>query len=129
MKRNRTAERAEGNVGGLGGPYTDTQTHRHTMADTQETVQQKLEKETSPGTATAAEAMTLPLELIDQCIGKRLRAFLRDQHVFEGTLVGFDDLVNLVLDDVVEVGSPVQSEPTKRMLLSSRTLTMLAPVE
>lgn len=100
------------------------------MADTQENVQQESVQTFEIATeTTAAESMTLPLELIDQCIGKRLRAFLRDKHVFEGTLVGFDDLVNLVLDDVVEVGASVQSEPTKRMLLSSRTLTMLAPVE
>lgn len=97
------------------------------MSDTN-TTQDQVEPLRSEG-SSAAESMTLPLELIDQCIGKRLRAFLKDDHIFEGTLVGFDDLVNLVMDDVVEIGNTVQSSPTKRMLLSSRSLTMLAPLE
>jgi U6 snRNA-associated Sm-like protein LSm5 len=80
-------------------------------------------------TPSPAESMTLPLELIDQCVGKRIKAFLRDHHVFEGTLVGFDDLVNLVLDDVVEPSGAPNTVPTKRMLLSSRSLTMIAPLE
>lgn len=81
------------------------------------------------GTPSAAESMTLPLELIDQCVGRRLRAYLSDHHVFEGTLVGFDDLVNLVLDDVVEVDGAPNAISPKRMLLSSRSLTMIAPLE
>lgn len=79
--------------------------------------------------AAAAESMTLPLELIDECVGKKVRAYLRDHHVFEGTLVGFDDLVNLVLDDVVDVGGSTNNVTEKRMLLSSRSLTMIAPLE
>lgn len=82
-------------------------------------------------TASAAESMTLPLELIDQCIGKKIRAYLRYHQVYEGTLVGFDDLVNLVLDNVTEISSEEtkKEEPIKRMLLSSRALTMIAPLE
>lgn len=99
------------------------------IIEKQEQVQEQVQEAQPEAQPSAAESMTLPLELIDQCIGKRLRAYLRDQHVIEGKLVGFDDLVNLVMDDVVEVGSTIQSPPTKRMLLSSRSLTMLAPLE
>ncbi|TID28048.1 hypothetical protein CANINC_002729 [Pichia inconspicua] len=81
--------------------------------------------------SSAAENMTLPLELIDQCIGKKVRAYLRYHQIYEGTLVGFDDLVNLVLDDVVEISSEETKKeaPIKRMLLSSRALTMIAPID
>lgn len=84
---------------------------------------------TAAPAAAAAESMTLPLELIDECIGKKVRAYLRDHHVFEGTLVGFDDLVNLVLDNVVDIGGSTNNVTEKRMLLSSRSLTMIAPLE
>lgn len=86
---------------------------------------------TEESKTSAAESMTLPLELIDQCIGKKIRAYLRYHQVYEGTLVGFDDLVNLVLDDVTEISSEETKKayPIKRMLLSSRALTMIAPME
>lgn len=96
------------------------------MANSHDRADQQLPSE------EASECMTLPLELIDECVGKRLRAYLRDRHVFEGTLVGFDELVNLVLEDVVEVGpnrDGTGTVPSKRMLLSSRTLAILAPLE
>ncbi|GMM45279.1 RNA-binding protein [Pichia kluyveri] len=79
-------------------------------------------------TPSLAETMTLPLELLDQCVGKKLRVYLRDRHVYEGTLVGFDDLVNLVMDNVTEVAGSPDNSISDRMLISSRTLTMLAPL-
>lgn len=44
----------------------------------------------------------LPLELIDQSIGGKLWVITRGSREFTGTLRGFDDYVNLVLDDAVE---------------------------
>jgi U6 snRNA-associated Sm-like protein LSm5 len=106
------------------------------MAQTEQEQKQQLQnvQDASASAApSAAESMTLPLELIDQCIGKRLRVYLAGSHVFEGKLVGFDDLVNLVMDNVVETtGSGEIREHTsekKRMLISSRSLTMLVPLE
>lgn len=44
----------------------------------------------------------LPLELVDKCIGHKLWILMKNEKEFEGILVGFDEYVNIVLEDVVE---------------------------
>ena len=41
-------------------------------------------------------------ELIDKCIGSKLWIIMKTEKEFVGTLRGFDDYVNMVLDDVTE---------------------------
>ena len=41
-------------------------------------------------------------ELIDKCIGSKLWIIMKSEKEFVGTLRGFDDYVNMVLDDVTE---------------------------
>ena len=48
----------------------------------------------------------LPLELIDKAIGSKIWILMKGQTEIVGTLRGFDDYVNLVLDDAIEY-SPV----------------------
>lgn len=42
----------------------------------------------------------LPLELIDRCIGSKLWVIMKGERELVGTLRGFDDYVNMILDDV-----------------------------
>ena len=42
------------------------------------------------------------LELVDKCIGSRIHIIMKDDKEMVGTLLGFDDFVNMLLDDVVE---------------------------
>jgi U6 snRNA-associated Sm-like protein LSm5 len=43
----------------------------------------------------------LPLELIDKCIGSSIHVIMKQSNKeFTGTLLGFDDYVNIVLQDV-----------------------------
>ena len=42
----------------------------------------------------------LPLELIDKCIGSKLWIIMKGDKELVGTLIGFDDFVNMVLEDV-----------------------------
>ncbi|EOR00119.1 U6 snRNA-associated Sm-like protein LSm5 [Wallemia ichthyophaga EXF-994] len=44
----------------------------------------------------------LPLELIDKCIGSRIWVIMKNEREFVGTLQGFDDFVNMVMEDVTE---------------------------
>ena len=44
-------------------------------------------------------------ELIDKCIGSKCWVIMKNEKEFVGTLRGFDDYVNMVLDDVVEYES------------------------
>lgn len=44
-----------------------------------------------------------PLALIDKCIGSKIWVLLRGNLEVTGTLRGFDEYVNMVLDDAVEI--------------------------
>lgn len=50
----------------------------------------------------ATANVMLPLELIDKCIGSKIWVVMSSNKEFTGTLSGFDDYVNMVLEDVVE---------------------------
>ncbi|CAH7670874.1 ribonucleo protein LSM domain-containing protein, partial [Phakopsora pachyrhizi] len=41
-------------------------------------------------------------ELIDRCIGSRIWVIMKTGREFTGKLLGFDDYVNMVLEDVTE---------------------------
>lgn len=47
---------------------------------------------------------SLPIsELVDKCIGHRIHVVMKFNTEFVGTLTGFDDFVNMVLKDVVQL--------------------------
>jgi U6 snRNA-associated Sm-like protein LSm5 len=48
-------------------------------------------------------ARLLPLELIDKCIGSQIWIIMKGDKELVGTLRGFDDYVNMVLEDVTEL--------------------------
>ncbi|BAO38483.1 U6 snRNA-associated Sm-like protein LSm5 [Kluyveromyces marxianus] len=76
--------------------------------------------------ATVSEI--LPLEVIDKTIGQEVSILLKDYREFLGTLVGFDDYVNVVLENAVEY---VNDKEIKRfqgkMLLTGNNIAMLIP--
>ena len=58
-----------------------------------------------PFRASPARLSAPPLsraELIDKCIGSRMWVIMRGDKEIVGTLRGFDDYVNMVLEDVTE---------------------------
>jgi U6 snRNA-associated Sm-like protein LSm5 len=74
----------------------------------------------------------LPLALIDKCVGAKVWIVMRGNTEFTGTLKGFDDFVNLVLDDVTEYTydeeggrSAVQLESS--ILLNGNAVTLIVP--
>ncbi|KAI9664996.1 MAG: RNA-binding protein lsm5 [Bathelium mastoideum] len=87
----------------------------------------------------------LPLELIDKCVGSRIWVVMKGEkgftdllHTykrttadveaeFSGTLLGFDDYVNMVLEDVTEFD--YSGAPTKlsKILLNGNNICMLIP--
>jgi small nuclear ribonucleoprotein (snRNP)-like protein len=44
-----------------------------------------------------------PLALIDKCIGSKIWVIMKSDKEMVGTLRGFDEYVNMVLDDVTEI--------------------------
>lgn len=73
------------------------------------------------------------LELVDRCIGKSIWILLRNDKEFLGTLVGFDECVNLALEGVTEVEPTVTGEQRKRSLdkvfLNGANVCMIVPQE
>ena len=72
----------------------------------------------------------LPLELIDKCIGSKIHIIMKNDKEIVGTLLGFDDFVNMVLEDVTEYELlPEGKRITKleTILLNGNNITMMIP--
>lgn len=67
-------------------------------------------------------------ELVDKCIGSRIHIIMKNDKEIVGTLLGFDDFVNMLLDDVTEYeNTPDGQRITKldQILLNGNTITMV----
>ena len=73
----------------------------------------------------------LPLELIDKCIGSRLWIVMKGDKELVGILRGFDNYVNMVLEDVTEY--EIMSDGTRKLhkldsiLLNGKDVCLLIP--
>jgi U6 snRNA-associated Sm-like protein LSm5 len=68
-------------------------------------------------------------ELVDKAIGSRIHIIMKNDKEIVGTLLGFDDFVNMVLEDVTEFEStPEGRRVTKldQILLNGNNITMVA---
>lgn len=67
-------------------------------------------------------------ELVDKCIGSRIHIIMKNDKEIVGTLLGFDDFVNILLEDVVEYEwTPEGRRVTKldQILLNGNNITMV----
>jgi len=67
-------------------------------------------------------------ELVDKCIGSRIHIIMKNDKEMVGTLLGFDDFVNMLLDDVTEYeNTPDGRRITKldQILLNGNNITMV----
>ncbi|CAD7954252.1 unnamed protein product [Amoebophrya sp. A25] len=72
----------------------------------------------------------IPMALVNKCIGQRIWVIMRGDKELVGTLRGFDDFVNLVLDDVKEytfTGEGRTETKLDSILLNGNNVTMLVP--
>jgi len=46
--------------------------------------------------------MVMPLALLEKSIDKRISLLLKDSRILEGKLTGYDDYLNMVLEDTEE---------------------------
>ncbi|MCK5559293.1 MAG: RNA-binding protein [Thermoplasmata archaeon] len=47
--------------------------------------------------------MVLPLNVLEKTLNRKLSLLLKDGRILEGTLIGFDDYMNMVLEDTEEL--------------------------
>eukprot|EP00914_Ancora_sagittata_P017595 GHVO01034629.1.p1 GENE.GHVO01034629.1~~GHVO01034629.1.p1 ORF type:complete len:104 (+),score=17.44 GHVO01034629.1:26-313(+) len=81
-------------------------------------------------TSVTGAASFVPLSLIDRCIGSRIWVIMKGDKEVVGTLRGFDDYVNMVLDDVVEYTFTEEGRVTTKVesiLLNGANVAMLVP--
>jgi len=72
----------------------------------------------------------LPLELIDRCIGSRIWVIMKNDREFTGKLLGFDDFVNMVLEDVTEYENTTEGRKATQLaqtLLNGNNICLLVP--
>mmetsp|Transcript_2582 Transcript_2582/g.7576 ORF Transcript_2582/g.7576 Transcript_2582/m.7576 type:complete len:93 (+) Transcript_2582:245-523(+) len=72
----------------------------------------------------------LPLELVDKCIGSRIWVIMKGDKEVVGTLRGFDEYVNMVLDDVVEytvTSAGREKNQLDQILLNGNNVAMMVP--
>ena len=73
--------------------------------------------------------LSTPPELVDKAIGSRIHIIMKNDKEIVGTLLGFDDFVNMVLEDVTEYEStPEGRRVTKldQILLNGNNITMVS---
>uniref|UniRef100_H2YAU4 U6 snRNA-associated Sm-like protein LSm5 n=1 Tax=Ciona savignyi TaxID=51511 RepID=H2YAU4_CIOSA len=78
----------------------------------------------------ANPSQLLPLELVDKCIGSKIHIIMKSEKEIVGTLLGFDDFVNMVLEDVTEYESTSEGRRISKLdqiLLNGNNITMLVP--
>ncbi|EFC49550.1 predicted protein [Naegleria gruberi] len=73
-----------------------------------------------------------PLELIDKCIGSSIFVLMKDDKELVGTLRGFDDYINMILDNVTEYsysedGSSRTESKLPSIILNGNNVAILAP--
>lgn len=67
---------------------------------------------------------------MDKCIGSRIWVIMKGDREFVGTMCGFDDFVNVVLEDVTEYSTDIDGRKETRMkhvLLNGNSICMLVP--
>ncbi|KAH9404214.1 PREDICTED: U6 snRNA-associated Sm-like protein LSm5 [Rhagoletis zephyria] len=72
----------------------------------------------------------LPLELIDKCIGSKIHIIMKTDKELVGTLLGFDDFVNMVLEDVTEYENTAEGRRITKLdqiLLNGVNIAMMVP--
>ncbi|KAI9296624.1 Sm-like ribonucleoprotein, partial [Neoconidiobolus thromboides FSU 785] len=75
-------------------------------------------------------SQVLPLEIIDKCIGSKIWVLMKNDKEFTGVLTGFDDYVNMVLEDVTEfefTPQGIQKNSLPHILLNGTNVCMLVP--
>ena len=51
--------------------------------------------------------MIMPMKMLEENLNKKVALLLKDNRVLEGTLSGYDEYMNMVLDDVEEAAEEV----------------------
>jgi len=71
--------------------------------------------------------MVMPLSLLEKSINKKVTLLLKDSRLLEGTLAGFDDYLNMVLEDTEETNAG-QVKRLGTVILRGNNVVSIAPM-
>jgi small nuclear ribonucleoprotein len=54
--------------------------------------------------------MIMPAKMLEETLNKKVALLLKDNRILEGALIGYDDYMNLVLDDAEEKAQDVNKK-------------------
>ncbi len=70
--------------------------------------------------------MVMPNTLLEQSLNRRITLLLKDGRVLEGKLVGFDDYMNMVLEDTEET-TQERVRRLGKVILRGNNVVSIAP--
>jgi small nuclear ribonucleoprotein len=71
--------------------------------------------------------MVMPLSLLEKSMNKKVLLLLKDSRLLEGTLVGFDDYLNMVLEDTEETNAD-QVKRLGTVILRGNNVVSISPM-
>ncbi len=70
--------------------------------------------------------MVMPLVLLEKSLNKRVTLLLKDSRMLEGRLVGYDEFMNLVLEDTEE-RTAEQTRKIGSVILRGNNVVSISP--
>jgi small nuclear ribonucleoprotein len=71
--------------------------------------------------------MVMPLSLLEKSVNKKVNLLLKDNRVLEGTLVGYDDYLNMVLENTEET-TPEAVKRLGTVILRGNNVVSITPL-
>ena len=69
--------------------------------------------------------MVMPINVLERNLNKRLSLLLKDGRILEGVLIGYDEYMNLVLDNTQETKDEVVKKMGKVILRGNNVVTIV----
>lgn len=71
--------------------------------------------------------MVMPLSLLEKSVNKKVSLLLKDNRMLEGTLIGYDDYLNMVLENTEET-TPEAVKRLGTVILRGNNVVSITPL-
>ena len=69
--------------------------------------------------------MVMPINILERNLNKRMSLLLKDGRVLEGVLIGFDEYMNMVMEDTQETKDETVKKMGKVILRGNNVVTIV----
>jgi len=71
------------------------------------------------------QPMVMPINILERNLNKKMSLLLKDGRVLEGVLIGFDEYMNMVLDNTQETKDDIVKKMGKVILRGNNVVTIV----